>query len=97
VKFTQPVQQIVFQEYVDTATMLSQRVAALDKQLEAAAAESVLWTVIEALMAPRGVSLLTATTIDDQERRNPCWPRAPGNRNPITPRPIRSSAKLGKV
>jgi len=63
VKFSQPVQQIVFQEYVDTAKALSQRVAALDQQLECAAAESVFWPVIEALMALRGVNLLTATTI----------------------------------
>ena len=62
-KFTQPVQQIVFQEYVDTVRLLSQRVAALDQQIADAAATSVLWPVIEALMALRGVSLLTATTI----------------------------------
>src|SRR5487761_457222 len=63
VKFSQPVQQIVFQEYVDTVKMLSQRVAALDQQMADAAGTSVLWPVIEALMALRGVSLLTATTI----------------------------------
>ena len=63
VKFEQPVQQIVFQEYVDTVGVLSNRVAALDKQMESAAGESVFWPVIEALMALRGVSLLTATTI----------------------------------
>ena len=63
VKFSHPVQQIVFQEYVDTAKALSQRVAALDQQLEGAATESVFWPVIEALMSLRGVNLLTATTI----------------------------------
>ena len=62
-KFSQPVQQIVFQEYVDTGKVLSQRVAGLDQQLEGAASESIFWPVIEALMALRGVSLLTATTI----------------------------------
>ena len=62
-KFSQPVQQIVFQEYVDTVKLLSQRVAALDQQMADAATKSVLWPVIEALMALRGVSLLTATTI----------------------------------
>ena len=62
-KLSQPVQQIVFQEYVDTVRMLSQRVTALDQQMADAAAKSVLWPVIEALMALRGVSLLTATTI----------------------------------
>lgn len=63
IKFKQPVQQIVFQEYVDTIKSLSQRVAAFDQELESAAAQSVFWPVIEALMAMRGVSLLTATTI----------------------------------
>jgi len=62
-KFKQPVQQIVFQEYVDTVKLLSTRVAALDQQLESAAAASVFWPVIEALMALRGVNLLTATTV----------------------------------
>ena len=46
VKFEQPVQQIVFQEYVDTVGVLSNRVAALDKQMESAAGESVFWPVI---------------------------------------------------
>lgn len=62
-KFTQPVQQIVFQEYVDTVKALSKRVGALDEQLAAAASESAFWPVIEALMALRGVNLLTASTI----------------------------------
>src|SRR5438046_4891618 len=56
-KFSQPVQQIVFQEYVDTVKLLSQRVAALDQQIAGAAAESAFWPVIEALMALRGVNL----------------------------------------
>jgi transposase len=62
-KFHHPVQQIVFQEYVDTVKAMTQRVAGLDKQVESASAESVFWPVIEGLMALRGVSLLTATTI----------------------------------
>jgi Transposase len=45
-KFSQPVQQIVFQEYVDTVKMLSQRIAALDEQMADAAAKSPLWPVI---------------------------------------------------
>ena len=44
-KFSQPVQHIVFQEYVDTAKLLSARTTALDKQLEGAAAASVFWPV----------------------------------------------------
>ena len=35
----------------------------MDKQIEIAASESVFWPGIEGLMALRGVSLLTATTI----------------------------------
>jgi transposase len=62
-KFDQPVQQIVFQEYVDTVKMLNKRVDALDKQLDSTASESVFWPVIEGLMALRGVNLLTATTV----------------------------------
>ena len=62
-KFEQPVQQIVFQEYVDTVKAMSRRVDAMDKQIESAAAESVFWPVIEGLMALRGVNLLTATMI----------------------------------
>jgi transposase len=63
VKFDQPVQQIVFQEYVDTVKAMTKRVDALDKQIESAASASVFWPVIEGLMALRGVNLLTATTI----------------------------------
>jgi transposase len=63
VKFEQPAQQIVFQEYVDTVLACSRRVQGLDEQLERVARESVFWPVIEALMALRGVNVLTATTI----------------------------------
>ena len=56
-------QQIVFWEFVDTVKSMSKRVAALDKQIEGAAAASVFWPVIEGLMALRGINLLTATTI----------------------------------
>lgn len=62
-KFAHPTQQIVFQEYVDAVAMLGRRVAALDAQIETAAAASVFWPMIEALMALRGVKLLTAATI----------------------------------
>ncbi len=62
-QFRQPVQQIVFREYVDTVKALSKRVDGLDTQLESAASESVFWPVIEGLMALRGVNLLTATTV----------------------------------
>ena len=62
VKFDQPVQQIVMQEYIDTVVHCGKRVAALERQIEQAARAAVLWPVIEALMALRGVQLLTATT-----------------------------------
>jgi transposase len=62
-KFGQPVQQIVFQEYVDTVKALSKRIDGLDTQLERVANESVFWPVIEGLMALRGIKLLTAMTV----------------------------------
>jgi transposase len=63
VKFEHPVQQTVFQEYVDTVKAMTKRVDGLDDQIEIAAKQSVFWPVIEGLMALRGVNLLTATTI----------------------------------
>jgi transposase len=63
VRFEQPVQQIVFQEYVDSVQAMTRRVAAFDEQMESAARDSVFWPVIEGLMALRGVKLITATTI----------------------------------
>lgn len=64
VKFEQqPLQQIVFQEYIDSVKAMTRRVGAFDEQMESAARESVFWPVIEGLMALRGVKLITATTI----------------------------------
>lgn len=62
VKFDHPAQQIVMQEYIDTVLNCGKRVQALDQQIEHEARASVVWPVIEALMALRGVQLLTATT-----------------------------------
>lgn len=62
-KFDQAVQQIVFQEYVDTVKAMDTRVESLDRQIQSAASESVFWPVMQGLMALRGVNLLTATTI----------------------------------
>lgn len=62
-KFTQPVQQIVFQEYVDTVKAMGKRVDGMEQQLDVAARASAFWPVIEALMALRGVALLAATII----------------------------------
>ena len=61
VKFDHPVQQIVMQEYIDAVVSGGKRVKALEKQIEQAARAAVVWPVIEALMALRGVALLTAT------------------------------------
>jgi transposase len=63
VKFNQAVQQIVFQEYVDSVKAMDIRVEALDGQLAEAAIGSVFWPLIECLMALRGINLLTALTI----------------------------------
>ncbi len=62
-KFDHAVQQIVFQEYVDLVVAMDKRVDSVDKQIQEAASKSVFCTVIQGLMALRGVSLLTATTI----------------------------------
>lgn len=63
VKFAQPTSQIVFQEYVDTVKLCTQRVKGLDEQIERTSRDSVFWPVIQSLMALRGVDLLTATTL----------------------------------
>lgn len=63
IKFTQPVQQIVFQEYIDIVKIMDKRIASLDQQIEISARASAFWPTIEALMALRGISLLTSTVI----------------------------------
>lgn len=63
VKFEQPAQQIVMQEYIDTVIACGKRVDSLDRQIEQTARGSKVWSMIEALMALRGVNLLTATTV----------------------------------
>lgn len=63
VKFEQPVQQIVFQEYVDTVKAMTKRVTSMDEHIERAAQACGCWPVVQSLMALRGVNLLTATTI----------------------------------
>jgi transposase len=62
-KFGRPVQQIVFQEYVDTIQAMTRRVAGFDAQIETAGAESIFAKQIEGYMALRGINRLTATTI----------------------------------
>lgn len=58
-----PVQQIVLQEYVDTVLDAQRRVAALAEQMRQALDTWSLRPVVEALMALRGVSLITAMTV----------------------------------
>lgn len=62
VKFEIPVQQIVFQEYVEAVREAQRRVAGLELQMRQALPEWSLGPVAEALMALRGVSLITSMT-----------------------------------
>ena len=62
VKFDQPWQQLVHQEYIDTVKSLQKRVADLEAQMREALREWSLGPVAEALMALRGVDLITAVT-----------------------------------
>ena len=50
-------------EYIDTVNDCSKRVASMDRQIELTARASATWPVIEALMALRGVNVLTAVTV----------------------------------
>lgn len=63
VKFEHPTQQIVLQEYIDTVLAGGKRVDGLDQQIALTAQASAVWPVIEALMALRGVNLLTAAIV----------------------------------
>jgi len=62
VKFDRPVQQLVLQEYIDTVKSSQRRVAELEGQMREALQGWSLGPVAEALMALRGVSLITAMT-----------------------------------
>ena len=53
-KFEHPVQQVVFQEYVDTVVEARTRVASLEGQMREALPQWSLRPVVEALMALRG-------------------------------------------
>lgn len=61
-KFDHGVQQIVFQEYVDAVKQSEARVAGLVTEMERALESWALAPVVEALMALRGVKLITAMT-----------------------------------
>jgi transposase len=62
-KFESPVQQIVFQEYVDAVEQTSDRVDQLTKQLETSAQSWSLWPMVQGLCALRGVDLVAAAII----------------------------------
>jgi transposase len=62
-KFEQPVQHIVFQEYIDSVKQQQERVKGLEKEMERALDGWSLAPVVEALMALRGCKLITAMTV----------------------------------
>ncbi|MCP4233255.1 MAG: IS110 family transposase [Aestuariibacter sp.] len=62
-KFDIAIQQIVFQEYVDAVKQAEARVSGLINEMEKALEGWVLAPVVKALMALRGVKLITAMTI----------------------------------
>lgn len=62
-KFDSPLQQIVFQEYLDAIDQATRRVADLESQMQTSL---LIWSmagVVEGLMALRGLSLVTAMTV----------------------------------
>jgi transposase len=63
VKFDRPVQQIVFQEYVDLVQALGKRVEAMDDQIPEPGAQSNFAPLITGIMALRGFDRLAATTL----------------------------------
>lgn len=63
VKMATPVQQIVLTEYVDAVRAAQRRVTALTAEIERALPKWSLTPVVEALMALRGVQLITAVTV----------------------------------
>jgi transposase len=63
IKFTQPAQQIVLQEYIDNVQQLTHRVAGLEGEMARALPDWPLAPLVEALMALRGCRLITAMTV----------------------------------
>lgn len=62
VKFTEPIQQIVFEEYIDAIKQAQKRVADLEKEMEKVMSDWSLAPIVESLMSLRGVKLITAMT-----------------------------------
>ena len=63
VRFDSPVQQLVLQEYIEAVKATQRQVAELERQMAQALQSWSLRPVVEALMALRGVSLITAMTV----------------------------------
>ncbi|GEK48785.1 hypothetical protein HPA02_30680 [Bisbaumannia pacifica] len=63
VRFDHPVQQVVLEEYLDAVKEAQRRVAGLEQQMRSTLSAWSLAPVVEALMAMRGVSLITAMTL----------------------------------
>lgn len=63
IKFSHRVQQIVFQEYVDSVKQQQQRVGDIEHSMQQALADWSLAPVVEGLMAMRGCQLITAMTV----------------------------------
>ena len=62
-KFEQPVQQVVFQEYVDAVRQATARVASLEAQMHEALPGWSLAPAVAGLRALRGVDTITAMTV----------------------------------
>lgn len=62
-KFDSPIQQIVFQEYVDAVTQATAKVTSLDKQIEESVQGWSMKPMVEALMALRGFQRIAAMTV----------------------------------
>ncbi len=50
-------------EYIDTIQACNQHVSSLEQEIERAVHDSPVWPVMEALMALRGISLISAVTV----------------------------------
>jgi len=62
-RFAHPVQQVVFQGYVDETQRAREQVVALEQQMRQALAQWELAPVVEALMAMRGINVVTALSL----------------------------------
>ena len=62
-RFETSLQQLVFQEYVETVVEAQRRVAGLEREIQSAVATWSLRPVVEVLISLRGVNVLTAVTV----------------------------------